>query len=46
MVEKHGGYLQFYHPSTKQILRIAMNSHYYIPRNYNKETYSNKLKKK
>jgi len=31
MTEKHGGYLQFYHPKTKQVLRIAMNSHYYTP---------------
>lgn len=31
MTEKHGGYLQFWHEPTKQILRIAMNSHYYTP---------------
>lgn len=33
MVEKHGGYLQFWHEPTKQVLRIAMNSHYYTPVN-------------
>lgn len=31
MVEKHGGYLQFWHEPTKKILRIALNSHYYEP---------------
>jgi hypothetical protein len=31
MTEKHGGYLQFWHPKTEQVLRIAMNSHYYTP---------------
>jgi hypothetical protein len=31
MTEKHGGYLQFYHPETKQVLRIALNSNYYTP---------------
>lgn len=31
MVERHGSYLQFWHEDTKQILRIAMNSHYYNP---------------
>ncbi len=31
MVPKHGGYLQFFHNETNQILRIAMNSHYYTP---------------
>ena len=31
MTETHGGYLQFYHKETKQILRIAMNSHTYYP---------------
>jgi len=31
MTEKHGGYLQFWHEPTKQVLRIAMNSHYYTP---------------
>ena len=31
MVEKHGGYLQFWHEPTKQVLRIAMNSHIYTP---------------
>ena len=33
MTEKHGGYLQFWHEETKQVLRIAMNSHYYTPIN-------------
>lgn len=33
MTEKHGGYLQFWHEETKQVLRIAMNSHYYTPTN-------------
>ena len=33
MTEKHGGYLQFYHPPTNHILRIAMNSHFYTPIN-------------
>lgn len=36
MSEKHGAYLQFYHKPTKQILRIAMNSHYYTPINVKK----------
>ena len=31
MTEKHGGYLQFWHEPTKQVLRIALNSHYYTP---------------
>ncbi len=31
MTETHGGYLQFWHEPTKQVLRIAMNSHYYTP---------------
>ena len=31
MVEKHGGYLQFWHEETKQVLRIALNSHNYTP---------------
>jgi len=31
MVEKHGGYLQFWHEPTKEVLRIAMNSHVYSP---------------
>jgi hypothetical protein len=31
MVEKHGAFLQFWHEPTKQVLRIAMNSHYYEP---------------
>jgi len=31
LTEKHGGYLQFWHEETKQVLRIAMNSHYYTP---------------
>lgn len=31
MTEKHGGYLQFWYEPTKQVLRIAMNSHYYTP---------------
>lgn len=29
MVERHGSYYQFYHEETNQVLRIAMNSHYY-----------------
>ena len=33
MVEKHGGYLQFFHEPTGEILRIAMNSNYYTPVN-------------
>lgn len=33
MSEKHGGYLQFYHAPTKEVLRIAMNSNYYTPIN-------------
>lgn len=33
MSEKHGGYLQFWHEPTKQVLRIAMNSHIYSPQN-------------
>ena len=32
MAETYGGYKQFYHESTKQVLRIAMNSHYYTPK--------------
>lgn len=34
MVAKHGGYLQFYYKgkgTQGEILRIAMNSHYYTP---------------
>lgn len=31
MTETHGGYLQFWHEETKQVLRIAFNSHYYTP---------------
>jgi hypothetical protein len=31
MVEKHGGYLQFLHQPTGEVLRIAMNSNYYTP---------------
>lgn len=31
LTEKHGGYLQFWHEPTKQVLRIALNSHYYEP---------------
>ena len=31
MTEKNGGYLQFYHEETEQILKIALNSHYYTP---------------
>lgn len=31
MTETHGGYLQFWHEETKQVLRIAMNSHIYTP---------------
>lgn len=31
MVEKHGGYLQFFHKETNSILRIAINSHIYQP---------------
>jgi hypothetical protein len=31
LTEKHNGYLQFWHEPTKQVLRIAMNSHYYEP---------------
>ena len=31
MSEKHGGYLQFYHKPTKEVLRIAMNSNTYQP---------------
>lgn len=33
LTEKHGGYLQFWHEPTKQVLRIAMNSHIYKPKN-------------
>ncbi len=33
MTEKHGGYLQFWHRESKQVLRIAINSHYYEPIN-------------
>ena len=28
MAELHGGYLQFYYPETKEVLRIALNCHY------------------
>jgi len=31
MSEKHGGYLQFFHHETKEVLRIAINSNYYVP---------------
>lgn len=31
MTEKHGGYLQFFHKESGEVLRIAMNSHYYEP---------------
>ena len=31
MTEKHGGYLQFKHHQTGEILRIAMNSNFYEP---------------
>ena len=31
MTERHGGYLQFWHEETKQVLRIAFNSNYYTP---------------
>lgn len=31
MTEKHGGYLQFWHEPTQQVLRIAMNSNIYEP---------------
>ena len=31
MTEKHGGYLQFWHEKTQQILRIAINSNVYTP---------------
>ncbi len=31
MTEKHGGYLQFFHKESNQVLRIALNSHYYTP---------------
>lgn len=29
MVEKHGGYLQFYSEKEDKVLRIAINSHFY-----------------
>jgi hypothetical protein len=35
MTEKHGSYLQFWHEETKQVLRIAINSHYYQPEKTN-----------
>ena len=31
MTEKHGGYLQFFHFPTNEILKIAINSHTYTP---------------
>ena len=31
MTEKHGGYLQFWHEKSKQVLRIAIHSHTYEP---------------
>lgn len=31
MTEKHGGYMQFWHEPSKQVLRIALNSHIYQP---------------
>lgn len=31
LVERHGAYYQFYHEESDQVLRIAMNSHYYTP---------------
>lgn len=31
MTEKHGGYLQFFHAPTNEVLLIAMNSHTYEP---------------
>jgi len=31
MVEKHGGYYQFKHSESGEVLRIAINSHYYTP---------------
>ena len=31
MVEKHGGYLQFFHEPTGEVLRIAINSNTYRP---------------
>jgi len=31
MVETHGSYMQFFHPESKTILRIAINSNYYEP---------------
>ena len=33
MAEKHGGYMQFLHHETGEVLRIAMNSNYYEPVN-------------
>lgn len=32
MTEKHGGYLQFFHPDTEKVLRIALNSNTYTPK--------------
>ena len=31
MMQKHGGYLQFYSHADKKVLRIALNSHNYTP---------------
>lgn len=31
MTEKHGGYLQFFHKPSGEVLRIALNSNYYTP---------------
>jgi len=31
LTEKHGGYLQFFHKESGEILRIALNSNFYIP---------------
>jgi hypothetical protein len=31
MTEKHGGYLQFFHEGSGEVLRIAINSHYFTP---------------
>lgn len=33
MSQKHGGYLQFLHEPTGEVLRIAINSNYYTPIN-------------
>lgn len=33
MTEKHGGYLQFFHKESGEVLRIALNSNYYTPLN-------------